>query len=215
MTEQINTIFFVTTQLVLKSETLHRCAKYGPLVSLSQKEPHYPRCTGACTLRSHLPDETRGRRWKLLCGPNEQWRGELQVRVSTPQGQRSKVRASEEGEATKSTEEEQRRCYKTLTGLRGLGYNKLFVHYSDGFVSTTLTGVWCCYCACDVESDRCNVETGGDQHSRVAVGLLVVTFVVLHVEGHLTNLAVETSFMPVLKTTHTHTSMLDTMRLWK
>ncbi len=48
------------------------------------------------------------------------------------------------------------------------------------------------------------------QDSRVAVRFLVVAFVVLHVQGHLTNLAVETSFMPVLEThthrhTHTHT----------
>ncbi len=42
-------------------------------------------------------------------------------------------------------------------------------------------------------------------NSRVAVGFLVVAFVVLHVQGHLTDLAVETSFMPVLQTTHTHT----------
>lgn len=48
-----------------------------------------------------------------------------------------------------------------------------------------------------------------DEDSRVAVGLLVIAFVVLHVQGHLANLAVETSFMPVLEIhtqdTHTHT----------
>ena len=43
----------------------------------------------------------------------------------------------------------------------------------------------------------------GDEDSRVAVGFLVVAFVVLHVQRHLTNLAAETSFMPVLETTHT------------
>lgn len=43
------------------------------------------------------------------------------------------------------------------------------------------------------------------QNSRVAVGLLVVAFVVLHVQGHLAHLAVETPFVPVLQGTHTHT----------
>lgn len=43
-----------------------------------------------------------------------------------------------------------------------------------------------------------------DRDSRIAVGFLVVAFVVLHVQGHLANLAVETSFVPVLEMTHTH-----------
>lgn len=36
--------------------------------------------------------------------------------------------------------------------------------------------------------------------SRVAVGFLIIAFVVLHVQRHLANFAVETSFVPVLKT---------------
>lgn len=48
----------------------------------------------------------------------------------------------------------------------------------------------------------CDVRTVREQDSRVAVGLLVVALVVLHVQGHLTDLAVETSFMPVLEKTH-------------
>lgn len=60
----------------------------------------------------------------------------------------------------------------------------------------------------------------GDQDSRVAVGFLVVAFVVLHVQGHLANLTVETSFVPVLEMTHTYTyifilSVLDVMNLFK
>lgn len=43
-------------------------------------------------------------------------------------------------------------------------------------------------------------EVGRD--SRAAVGLLLVAFVVLHVQGHLTDLTVETSFMPVLEKKH-------------
>lgn len=46
------------------------------------------------------------------------------------------------------------------------------------------------------------MRTVREQDSRVAVGLLVVALVVLHVQGHLTDLAVETSFMPVLEKTH-------------
>lgn len=43
-------------------------------------------------------------------------------------------------------------------------------------------------------------QRGGDQQdSRVAVGFLIVAFVVLHVQGHLAHLAVETSFVPVLQ----------------
>jgi len=45
-------------------------------------------------------------------------------------------------------------------------------------------------------------------HSRVTVGLLVVAFVVLHVERHLTHFTVETAFVPVLHTTNTHTHTL-------
>ena len=51
------------------------------------------------------------------------------------------------------------------------------------------------------------------QHSRVAVGLLLVALVVLHVQGHLAGLAVEACFMPELGTeaegghpSHTRTS---------
>lgn len=38
------------------------------------------------------------------------------------------------------------------------------------------------------------------QHSRIAVGLLLIALVVLHVERHLADLAVETCFMPELGT---------------
>lgn len=50
-------------------------------------------------------------------------------------------------------------------------------------------------------------------YSRIAVRFLVVAFVVLHIQGHLTNLAVETSFMPVLETTQreSHISVLYSM----
>jgi hypothetical protein len=37
------------------------------------------------------------------------------------------------------------------------------------------------------------------QDLRIAIGLLFIAFVVVHVESHLADLAVETSFMPILR----------------
>lgn len=63
------------------------------------------------------------------------------------------------------------------------------------------------------KQEVCGVTHAAQRHrerdSRVAVGFLVVAFVVLHVQGHLANLAVETSFVPVLEATHTHTFVLS------
>lgn len=61
------------------------------------------------------------------------------------------------------------------------------------------------------EVDSVESEREREQDSRVAVGLLVVAFVVLHVQGHLTDLAVEASFMPVLEKTCTQTSTSDSL----
>ena len=62
-------------------------------------------------------------------------------------------------------------------------YANYKVHYNEGYIQR-------------------DMRTLREQDSRVAVGFLVVALVVLHVQGHLTNLAVETSFMPVLEKTH-------------
>ena len=55
------------------------------------------------------------------------------------------------------------------------------------------------------ERAKSDIKRGRGLDSRVAVRFLVVAFVVLHVQGHLADLAVETPFVPVLEKTHTHT----------
>lgn len=70
-----------------------------------------------------------------------------------------------------------------------------------------------------------NVSTAGEvqeesqsvkeQHSRIAVWLLVVAFVVLHVQGHFTDFTVEASFMPVLQNIHTKFFLPENMISYK
>lgn len=48
------------------------------------------------------------------------------------------------------------------------------------------------------------------QYSRVAIGLLFIAFVVVHVESHLADLAMEASFMPMLRRKEKQKQILNT-----
>lgn len=47
------------------------------------------------------------------------------------------------------------------------------------------------------------------QYLRIAIGFLFIAFVVVHVESHLADLAMEASFMPILRREEKHKQILN------